>query len=223
MPVGTLCAIDTKPRQMTEDQIQALRDIAAMVETELKIAFIQHEKEELETELQQASRLAMIDPLTRLWNRAGMEAVINKEWAEAHRYKKPITVVMCDIDHFKKINDTYGHDTGDDVIRMAGKKFIENLRTEDHACRIGGEEFLLILPNCPMEPAMQILERIRMSIASCQLSSSTIDWPVTISLGGATIVPNLDTAPGALIKAADLALYAAKKGGRNRIVMAENP
>lgn len=219
MPVGTVCAIDLKPRQMSEDQLAALRDITAMVETELRVAYMQFEKEALETELEQAHRLALIDPLTRLWNRAGMETIINKEWAEARRFKRPITVVMCDIDHFKKINDTYGHDVGDDIIRNVGKKLLECVRTEDHVCRVGGEEFLLILPNCPSENAAELLERMRETIATCKLSEKDIDWPVTMSFGATAIVPNLDTAPGLAIKIADISLYKAKNEGRNRVVI----
>lgn len=220
MPVGTLCAIDMKPRQMTEEQLAALRDIAAMVETELKVAFMQYEKQEMESELEQATRLAMIDPLTRLWNRAGMEALLNKEWTEARRYKRPTTLVMCDIDHFKNLNDTYGHDVGDDVIRNISKKLLEGLRTEDHVCRIGGEEFLLILPNCPTENAVSTLQRIQQLIAAAKLSETALASPVTMSFGLATTIPTLDDAPGASIKKADVALYEAKNGGRNRVVVA---
>lgn len=222
MPVGTVCAIDIKPREMSQVQLQALRDIAAMVETELKVAYMQHEKKELETELQQANRMAMIDPLTRLWNRAGMEAMMNKEWGEARRYKRPITIAMCDIDHFKKLNDTYGHDIGDDVIRSVGKILLENLRGEDHVCRVGGEEFLLILPNCLSEHAFEILDRTRALVGDSELSANKkIEWPVTMSFGVTTLVPDLDTAPGASIKAADVALYEAKNSGRNRVIIAK--
>lgn len=220
MPVGTICAIDTKPRQMTEEQLQALRDIAALAESELRISFLQHENDALETELQQANRLALIDPLTRLWNRAGMESMINTEWAEARRYKRPITITMCDIDHFKRLNDNYGHDVGDDVLRNVSKKLIESLRMEDHACRVGGEEFLLILPNCVPEKAGEVLERMRIGIASTSLTQTEIEGPITMSFGAATVIPDLDIAPGAAIKAADLALYKAKNSGRNRVVMA---
>lgn len=222
MPVGTVCAIDTKPRRMSGEQLQALRDIAAMVETEIKLAFMKYEKAELETELERANRLAMIDPLTRLWNRAGMEAMINKEWADARRHQKPLTIAMCDIDHFKRLNDTFGHDVGDDIIRNVAKRLLENTRTEDHVCRVGGEEFLLILPDCPAGPAHELLERIRQSMSATPLTDMVqIDWTVTMSFGASTLIPNLDTAPGATIKAADQALYTAKNSGRNKVVMAE--
>ncbi len=219
MPVGTICAIDMKPRDLTEEQLTALRDIAAMVETELRIAYMQFEKEELETELEQANRLAMIDPMTRLWNRAGMEVMLNKEWSEMRRLKNPITLAMCDIDHFKQLNDTYGHDVGDQVICYTARKLMENLRAEDHVCRIGGEEFLLILPNCTSENAQEILEHIRAAMAVAKPVTADENRRVTMSFGIATLVPNLDTPPGLLIKAADVALYEAKNGGRNRVVL----
>ena len=219
MPVGTVCAIDTKPRQMTADQLDALRDIAAMVETELRAAFIQNEKEELETELEQANRLALIDPMTRVWNRAGMETILNKEWAESRRKKEIITLVMCDIDHFKKINDTYGHAAGDDVIRGVAKKLIEHVRAEDHVCRVGGEEFLIILPTCSPENALTIMERVRAAIAETKFIERNDGKNTTMSFGVSGIVPNMDTAPGLLIKTADAALYDAKNGGRNRVVV----
>lgn len=220
MPVGTLCAIDTKPRQMTDEQLSALRDLAGMVESELKIAYMKSEKETLESELEQANRLAMIDPLTRLWNRAGMEEMLNKEWAEARRQKKPITVAMCDIDHFKKINDTYGHPVGDEVIRNAARRLLETLRDEDCVCRVGGEEFLIILTDCAPEKVHETLDRMRAHIADHALSSPPLDWPVTMSFGAATVIPNLDTPPGGLIKLADHALYQAKQHGRNRVELA---
>lgn len=220
MPIGTVCAIDMQPREMTEEQLQALRDITAMVESEIKITHLEHEKKMLGTELVEANRLAMVDPLTRLWNRAGMESMINKEWAEARRYKRPITIVMCDIDHFKRLNDSFGHDVGDDVIRNTGKKLIEGLRSEDHVCRVGGEEFLLILPNCDGPSAQELLERVRRNIEHTALAEVDLGRPVTLSFGVSSLVPNLDTAPGASIKAADKALYQAKEGGRNRVVLA---
>lgn len=220
MPVGTLCAIDTKPRQMSDEQLQALRDLAGMVESELKLAYIRHENEALESELEQANRLAMIDPLTRLWNRAGMEEMVNKEWAEARRQKKPITIAMCDIDHFKKINDTYGHPVGDEVIRNAARRLLEALRDEDCVCRVGGEEFLIILTDAAPDSVYETLDRMRASVAGHPLTDPALSWPVTMSFGAASVVPDLDTPPGALIKLADLALYKAKHNGRNRVELA---
>lgn len=220
MPIGTLCAIDIKPRDMSVDQLNALRDLAAIVETELKVASLSRVQRNLIHELGEANRLAMIDPLTRLWNRQGMEELLQREWAEAARQGHPVTLVMADIDHFKKINDTFGHPAGDCVLKSVAKKLVESLRAEDAVGRMGGEEFLILLTGTAPEKTQDALERVRTNIATAPLIVAADHYPVTMSFGAATTVPQHGDKFDALIAKADEALYAAKNGGRNRVEIA---
>lgn len=220
MPIGTLCAIDTKPRELSEEQLVALRDLAAMVETELKVASLSKAQQNLIVELGEANRLALIDPLTRLWNRHGFEDLLSREWAEAIRQGKTVTLAMADIDHFKKINDTFGHPAGDAVLREVSKKLVECLRAEDAVGRMGGEEFLIFLNNTSPDMVRDTLERIRATIATTPMHIGPDDYPVTMSFGAATLVPRSRDKPGPLIQKADQALYIAKNYGRNRVELA---
>jgi len=229
MPVGTLCAIDTKPRELTDDQLALLHDLAAIIETELKVSSLTKAQRELAAELNEAKHLALVDPLTRLWNRSGIEKLLAKECDEALRHKKPVTVVMGDIDHFKRINDGFGHPAGDIVLKDVSKKILEALRGEDDVGRVGGEEFLIILTNCEPEKVFEAVERIRQSVQKKPVELGEVQHgntkiiqslPVTMSFGAATAMPGtrIDTAD--LIKRADKALYKAKDSGRNKVVVA---
>lgn len=219
MPVGTLCAIDTKPRNLSEEQLSALVDLAAMVETELKAVSLSKAQSNLIVELGEAQRLAMIDPLTRLWNRAGIFSLVDREWHECARHHKPVTFVMADVDHFKKINDTFGHAGGDTVLRGVAKRLLESLRAEDALGRVGGEEFLMILTDCHPDNVFETVDRIRQSVSNTPIAEDGETYPVTLSLGVATAVPSEKMRAEELIKKADIALYRAKEDGRNRVVL----
>lgn len=220
MPVGTLCAIDMQPRDMSDEQLTALRDLAAMVETELKNVTLSKAQTSLVRELGEANRLALVDPLTRLWNRRGVTELLEREWADAARHGKPVTLVMADIDFFKKINDTFGHAVGDDVLRETAKRLLEMLRAEDAVGRMGGEEFLMILTDCDPSMVMATVDRIRKAIESRPFMIDGETYMVTMSFGAATHVPQSGDKPEETIEQADKALYRAKHGGRNRVELA---
>lgn len=221
MPIGTLCAIDLRPRNMTPDQIMALRDLAAMLETELRAQSLSRTQEKMSQDLDTAQRLAMIDPMTRLWNRAGMENLLNKEWSEALRQQKPLTVVMADIDHFKKINDTYGHPAGDDVIKTVGKRLLEFVRAEDIVGRMGGEEFLVVLTDCQPAKAFDTVDRLRQAVSLLPIAADGSSVRTTLSFGVVSAIPQEGAEIDRLLKQADEALYKAKNGGRNRVAVYE--
>lgn len=224
-PIGTLCAIDTKPRDMTAEQMAALRDLAAMVETELKVKSLSQAQVKLMEEISTANRLAMIDPLTRLWNRNGINDLLEREYSEAARQGKNVTLVMADIDHFKRINDTFGHPAGDEVLRQVGKRLLEALRGEDAVGRIGGEEFLIILTDCAPAKIRKTVERIRQDVCRKAVTIDGTAHEVTMSFGAATYRPSMTDASAVAIatqiKRADDALYRAKKNGRNRVEIDE--
>jgi diguanylate cyclase (GGDEF)-like protein len=161
-----------------------------------------------------AEHRALTDALTGLPNQRASHDVILRMVAQAGRSLNPLAVVLLDLDHFKKINDTYGHDKGDEVLASVGATLTAGLRASDFAGRYGGEEFLLLLPETDAEGARTILERLRLAIAA--ITISVVDLHVTASFGVA-VLPDHAVDASTLIRQADRALYAAKAGGRNRV------
>jgi diguanylate cyclase (GGDEF)-like protein len=162
--------------------------------------------------------LAELDELTGSFNRRCIMRMLDDEIARAHRTKMPFSVALIDLDWFKRINDAYGHPTGDEVLRTFAITIFANIRNMDRFGRYGGEEFLLILPETPHDAAARILDRQREIIADLDWSAFSPGMRVTISAGIATLAP--DEAPDALLARADSALYAAKARGRNRVASA---
>jgi diguanylate cyclase (GGDEF)-like protein len=160
------------------------------------------------------------DPLTGLYNRRYLEEVLTQEIARGQRRQHPISVVMIDVDYFKRFNDTYGHDVGDYVLQTIGAMLKETVRGSDIACRYGGEEMTLILPESSLEETTIKAEEIREAIAQLTLAYNGQHLgKLTISLGIAGF-PKHGTTGIALIQAADAALYRAKAAGRNQVVVA---
>jgi diguanylate cyclase (GGDEF)-like protein len=162
--------------------------------------------------------LAELDELTGSFNRRCIMRMLDDEIARAHRSKVPCSISLIDLDWFKRINDTYGHPTGDEVLRTFAITVFANIRTTDRFGRYGGEEFLLVLPDTPNDVAARILDRLRAIIADLDWSAFSPGMQVTISAGVATLrlVETADT----FLARADNALYAAKARGRNRIASA---
>ncbi len=176
------------------------------------------EAEVLRSELEEQRRVALMDPLTGLLNRRAMEAQFGELMAVDA--EAPLSVLMVDIDHFKRINDTYGHALGDAVIRNVADVIRKSLRVNQHAVRYGGEEFVVLLPQTPLDAAARIAEQIRARIAALRLvrkrDNFTLD-PFTASLGVAT--RRVGDTKETLLSRADSALYRAKDGGRNRVTV----
>jgi diguanylate cyclase (GGDEF)-like protein len=174
-------------------------------------------------------RLAMQDELTGLFNRREMNYRLKEEAARWRRYRHPLSLILLDIDRFKNINDTYGHQVGDEVLQWIADHLRSAARSTDVAARFGGEEFTIILPETTPEEAHAMAERLRGDIAAQPfLSSRSTDWPlqiaVTLSVGVAGLVgaDEEDDPEGFLVTAADKALYEAKRAGRNRTVSHEH-
>ena len=172
----------------------------------------------LRTRLEESVEMAVIDPLTGLHNRRYMETHLKTLVAEASTSGRPLSVLVADIDYFKRINDTYGHDAGDAVLKEFAARFRRNTRSIDLACRLGGEEFVIIMPDTDITRATQVGERLRTCIAedSFQLSAAK-SIRVTASVGLAAL-ERWDDTPETIFKRADIALYAAKRDGRNRVM-----
>jgi two-component system, cell cycle response regulator len=155
------------------------------------------------------------DDLTGLWNRAMVREHLSTELIRAKRAGKPLAVMIADLDHFKKINDTHGHLAGDAILREAASRMRLALRAYDSIGRYGGEEFLIVLPDCDTDAAVFVGERARVRVAA-PMHVGDVDLPLSVSLG----VSSTRTAPedpDGLIQAADAALYRAKAAGRNRV------
>ncbi len=163
--------------------------------------------------------LSIREALTGLFNRRYLDETLPREINRAERNKEPLSVLMFDIDHFKKFNDTFGHDAGDLVLRKISEVVLANIRESDIACRHGGEEFIIILPGTPIEIAEQRAETLRNDVSLIKLDHNGRDiGKVTISIGVAAY-PQHGVIPDTLIKTADEATYRAKEGGRNQVVV----
>jgi diguanylate cyclase (GGDEF)-like protein len=165
-------------------------------------------------------QLAYVDGLTGIFNRRYFELRIVEEMERAQRYEGRLSVIMVDIDHFKKLNDEFGHLLGDEVLRQVSAIFAHHLRKVDIACRYGGEEFAILAPETTGEHALTLAEKLRRVVESFPFPG--VPRPVTISAGVASF-PEHGAARDDVVKAADAALYAAKQAGRNRVVGAEKP
>jgi diguanylate cyclase (GGDEF)-like protein len=157
------------------------------------------------------------DGLTRIFNKKYFLDTLRKEFAYCVRHRVPLSLVMFDIDHFKKINDTYGHPAGDYVLSKLAAKISETVRTEDLYARYGGEEFALMLRESQSDNAIRCAERCRRAVDTSEFVFNGTPIKVSISLGVATLYDSDFTQPEELIAAADKYLYRAKKGGRNRV------
>lgn len=157
------------------------------------------------------------DSLTGLFNRRYLEGTLERERARCWREGAPLTMLMIDVDHFKMVNDDYGHQAGDEVLRVFGKLLLENARTEDIVCRYGGEEFLLVLPKMPLDIALDRATQLLKIVQETSVSYGEMHIRTTVSIGVATTPAHAGSAE-ALLKCADKALYQAKAGGRNRVV-----
>ncbi len=162
-------------------------------------------------------KLATIDGLTELYNHRYFQDTLKQQIEISRRYNQPVSLIICDIDLFKRFNDTYGHQTGDAVLRLVAQTLKKNSRTTDYVCRYGGEEMCIILPNTGIDEAMQLANRICASVAEKPFRLTPVDTAtVTISLGVATFPENAQT-PQDLIEWADKGLYYAKEHGRNQV------
>jgi len=186
---------------------------------EKKLGDSANEISELRTRLDTVSREAITDVLTGIPNRLRFDSVVRSTVADAARTTKPMCLIMLDIDHFKKFNDTYGHQMGDQVLRLVARTIVECVRPDDTAARYGGEEFAIVLPGTDLDAAFKIAERVRTAVASKSITrrnQNEVLGSITLSLGIARFRAGENIE--ALIERADEALYLAKRSGRNRVM-----
>lgn len=191
--------------------VGTLSDISKYKQVELAL---QKANEELQ-------RLAALDDLTQIANRRRFDDRLTQEWRRARRERKPLAVIICDIDFFKNYNDTYGHLKGDDALHDVAQA-INNIlkRPMDMVARYGGEEFAIILPNTNIKGAMRVANEVKDAVGALNIehAASKVHSRITLSFGVAAVIPSAKTSSKVLIEAADQALYQAKKLGRNQVV-----
>jgi len=166
-------------------------------------------------------RLAAVDPLTDAYNRRFGLGRLREEFSRAIRAENPLGVLMFDLDHFKRVNDTYGHLVGDRVLRAVARACRRVIRDGDVLIRYGGEEFLVVLPGAGRDDVTQVGERIRQAVAETAVDEGDQRIAITVSLGG-SVYQETDGSPDELIAKADAALYEAKESGRNRLLLASD-
>ncbi|PLX81840.1 MAG: diguanylate cyclase response regulator, partial [Desulfuromonas sp.] len=194
-------------------------ELIARVRVQLKLKRLQ---DDLKAQNLKLEKLSNIDPLTEIANRRALMRALESESQRSERRGHPLSLLMVDIDHFKKINDRFGHQQGDLVLKAVAGAINDGLRDYDLAARFGGEEFTLMLPETDLARAAQVAERVRAKIAGLRLGGRLGSLQVTVSLGVASRpspdIQNVDD----LIRIADDALYEAKQEGRNRVVVASS-
>jgi len=190
-------------------------EMLARVRTQIKR---KRYSDQLRNRLEESVELALTDSLTGLYNRRYMEGHLSTLVEESIQRGKPLSLLVTDIDYFKPVNDTHGHDAGDVVLKEFAARLKRNIRGMDLACRFGGEEFVVVMPDTDLTKAYMVGERLRQCIAGNGFSLPNKQLlEITASIGVAAL-EGVDDTPEALIKRADQALYAAKKDGRNRVV-----
>lgn len=213
--VGVFCIADTSPRVLSQPEIEQLRDIASLAETEFHMAALSATQLRLVRENEELATKAQVDDLTRVWNRGAILTILASELAEADA-THPVGVIMIDLDHFKSINDTFGHPGGDEVLRRMSERLRGLVKPWDAVGRFGGEEFIVVLSRCGESDVVGVAERFRRALA-CEpilyeehLIFATASFGVAWSDGAEP--------SEALVKLADARLYEAKRLGRDRVV-----
>jgi diguanylate cyclase (GGDEF)-like protein len=196
----------TKPFDQSELQVR-LRAGTRLVDLQAQLLSAREALRE------QATR----DSLTRLWNRDSILETLTRELARAQRESSPLGVVIVDLDHFKHINDNHGHPAGDAVLREAARRMHSSVRQYDSVGRYGGEEFLILLPNCGEAESFSQAERLRKQLSQTDICFNDTSFRITASFGVTAAIPADPWTAEGLIRKADEALYVAKKSGRNRV------
>jgi diguanylate cyclase len=217
----------------TVDQVRSIVEMLAkstreMLDTnkvlEERLALSKSEISNLQHSLEAIRAESLTDPLTGLGNRKYFDRMIEMAVSTALTNNEPLSLLMFDIDHFKSFNDSYGHLTGDQVLRLVGLSLKQTMKGQDITARYGGEEFAVVLPNTALRQALTVADQLRRTIMAKELkkkSTGEILGRVTISVGVSLLKPNDDT--DALIERADACLYAAKRNGRNRVICEADP
>jgi diguanylate cyclase (GGDEF)-like protein len=226
-PTGFIFFSSMERNAYCEDHQDLFRRIAGqlsiIVEKSRLYEQLVHLNKELVVARNALAQQATHDPLTGIWNRRALLQILEKEVSLAHRESKPMCVVMADVDHFKDINDEYGHQAGDEVLSAVAHRLSCSLRSSETVGRYGGEEFLVILYPCDESVSLNVMERLRSTVSVGAIETELGDIQTTLSLGGAVSNGHQMVDKNMFIRVADEALYRAKQNGRNRSELAMVP
>ncbi|HDP95129.1 MAG TPA: diguanylate cyclase [Candidatus Aminicenantes bacterium] len=193
-----------------------IRELEARLRIGKRIIDLQHKLIRTQEKLK---RMAIHDSLTSLLNHGEISRILEEQWLQTRREKRPLGVILLDIDHFKTVNDRYGHQAGDAVLVEISRRLKECMRPYDKVGRYGGEEFLALLPNCDHANTARIAERIRRRISATPVTAFEHEHHITISLGGTVVEADETTPAEKILHRSDMALYRAKANGRDRAEM----
>ncbi|HEV2611252.1 MAG TPA: sensor domain-containing diguanylate cyclase [Noviherbaspirillum sp.] len=219
--VGAIALLDYSPRTFSDGDRQALADLAGLVERELLFRSVNATQLELERKNKNLRRKSLIDPLIGTWNRGAIMRILAIEATRCDKAGAPLSLIVADLDHFKKINDTFGHPAGDAVLVKVASRLRSCIRPQEALGRYGGEEFLIVLPGSDAVAAMAVAERMRETISAQPEVIGGVTLKLTISAGVASTITFPNATTEELISRADVALYAAKDRGRNCAVQAQ--
>ena len=212
-------------RAIVESLVHATKEMEKNNQAlEARLSASKQEINQLQENLEVVRNESLTDPLTSLANRKYFDEALAKAIADSRTKNEALTLMMTDVDHFKRFNDSFGHLTGDQVLRLVASSVKQNVKGQDIAARYGGEEFAVVLPNTVLRSAITVADHIRRAVMSKELMKRSTGehlGRVTISVGVASLQPN-DTAQ-MLIERADTCLYAAKRSGRNRVISEADP
>jgi diguanylate cyclase (GGDEF)-like protein len=218
--VGTFCVFDLRAREFTPADKQTMLDLAALAQRELLSDRLTSAHAALTSKLGLARREALMDPLTHLWNRRGASVLLKAALANSDQRGMPLALALLDLDTFKRINDNHGHQTGDEVLRRVASRLLSSVRGDDAICRIGGDEFLVIMVDTDVAIATRIAERIRQAITDTPIPTRDGTMPMSVSVGCTVRQPRDASAVEVLLERADQALRDSKAAGRNRVRVA---
>lgn len=217
---GSIGLVDYAPRVFGEADRDLLADLAALVEREIHLRSIHAAQLDLQNKNNHLKRKSLIDPLLDTWNRGAIMRILSIEAIHCEKIGLPLSLIVIDLDFFKRINDTYGHQAGDSVLMKVATRLRSCIRPQEALGRYGGEEFLVVLPGASHETAMAIAERMRLAVASQSETVGSAELRLTISAGVASTDQFPHASTDELISRADGALYAAKDAGRNCVKQA---
>jgi diguanylate cyclase (GGDEF)-like protein len=220
--LSTSLTAEIRERQATEDKLQKL--LQAMTQEKGDLEVLVQILIDQGDSFAEEGQLARMDVLTRIPNRRRLDEYLLNQWGRHARLQQPLSILLCDVDHFKLYNDLYGHQRGDDCLKAVAGAIKQCLRADDLVARYGGEEFAMVFPHTPAERAFQLAEQVRSTVADIALphAASPVSEHVTLSIGVASRIPR----PGVpdartLLEDADRNLYLAKHRGRNRVTPQE--
>ena len=216
--IGAVAAYDTEPRKITTGLLEAIVDVGELAQRELLLTEVGGVQQQLLNKLDTSRRQALLDELTRLWNRRGGMTFLEQMLADKTHRNSSLAVCVIDVDDFKGVNDRYGHAMGDVVLRKLAAAIVDSVRPGDIACRMGGDEFLLVIQDANDEQLAGVMERLRRRVESLVIRTRAGEVRVTVSVGGCLASRDGLTSADDLIHRADEAMYVDKaRASANRV------